>query len=61
MRNKVIGPLLSEDQTVTVDTFLAMMENNALRHVPARTVLQLHGVQPHFSSRVGAFLGQEVS
>jgi hypothetical protein len=33
MKNKVIGPFLFEEPTVTGDTFLAMMENTFLCHV----------------------------
>jgi hypothetical protein len=36
--NKVIGPFFLEEPTVTDDTFLVMMENIALRHVPVGTV-----------------------
>jgi hypothetical protein len=41
---------------VTGDTFLAMMENTALHHVPVRTVFQLDSIPPHFSHCVCAFL-----
>jgi hypothetical protein len=32
MKNKVIEPFFVEEHTVTVDTFLAMMENTALSY-----------------------------
>jgi hypothetical protein len=57
--NKVISPFIFEEPTVTGDTFLAMMENTALRHVPVRTAFQLDGAPPHFSYCVHAFLVKE--
>jgi hypothetical protein len=48
-----------EEPTVTGDTFLAVMENTALRYAPVGTVFQLGGTSPHFSHRVRAFLDRE--
>jgi len=39
-KNKCICPFFPKEPTVTGDTFLAMMENTALRHVPVGTVFQ---------------------
>jgi hypothetical protein len=44
----------------TGDTFLAMMENTALHHVPVGTVFQLDGVLPCFFHCVHAFLDTEL-
>jgi hypothetical protein len=33
MEDKVIGPFVFEESTVTGDSFIAVMENIALRHV----------------------------
>jgi len=44
---------------VTGDTFLAVMENTALCHVPVKTVCQLNGVSANFSCCVCAFLDGE--
>jgi hypothetical protein len=41
---------------VTGDTFLVMIEKNALHHVPVGKIFQLHGAPPHFSRHVHAFL-----
>jgi hypothetical protein len=41
------------------DIFLAMMENNALHHVPRGTVFQLDGSSSHFTYCVCAFLVRE--
>jgi hypothetical protein len=58
---KQIYPSFSEEPAVTGDTFLAMMENIALRHVPVRTRIQSDGTLPHFSGRVRTFLANKVS
>jgi hypothetical protein len=41
--------LFFEEPTVSSDTFLAMMENIALRHVPMGTVFQSDDAPPHVS------------
>jgi len=56
-----IYPSFPEEPAVTGDTFLAMMANIALRHVPVGTVIQPDGALPQFSCRVHAFLNSEVS
>jgi len=56
MKNKVVSPFYFEKPMVIGDTFLAMMENNALHYVPVGTGFQLDGAQPHFSHHVCAFL-----
>jgi len=43
MENKVTRTFLLEELAVTGDTFLALMENTVLRHVPVGTVLLLGG------------------
>jgi hypothetical protein len=58
-KNKCIGSFCSKEPTVTGDTFLAVMENTALRHVPVGTVLQSDGAPCHFSRHVRAFLDRE--
>jgi hypothetical protein len=60
MKNKVIRPFSFEEPSVTGDTFPAKMENNALCHVPVRTVLELDGASPHFSHNVCAFLDRKL-
>jgi hypothetical protein len=56
---RVIGPFLFEEPTVTGDTFPAIMMNISLRHVPIGTVFQSGGAPPHFSRHVRAFLDKE--
>jgi hypothetical protein len=48
MRNKVIGPFFFEETAVTGDTFLGMLHNTFLCHVPLEEVLQLYGAPCHF-------------
>jgi hypothetical protein len=57
--HEVIGPLFFEEPVVSGDTFLAMMENTALRHISVETILQSDSAPPHFSSRVCDFLDRE--
>jgi len=45
--------------TVTGDTFLAMMWNTALYHIPVGTVFQLRDAPPHLSHHVCAFLDRK--
>jgi hypothetical protein len=59
MKNKVISPSCFEEPTVTGDTFLAVMDNTALCHVPAGTVSQSDSAPTHFSRRVSAFVDRE--
>jgi hypothetical protein len=59
--NKVISPFLFEETTVTGDTFLDVMDNNALCHVPVGTVFQSHGTPLQFSRHVPAFLSRGFS
>jgi hypothetical protein len=59
MKNKVIGSLFFEEPTVTGNTFLAMMKNIPLCHVPVGTVFLLDGALPHFSHHVHAFINRE--
>jgi hypothetical protein len=54
-KNQEKSNLESEGARVTGDTFLAVMKNVALRHVPVGTVFQFDGAQPHLSRRVCAF------
>jgi hypothetical protein len=44
---------------VTSVTFLAVMEDTALCHVPVGAVFQLDGAPPHFSRHVLAFMDRE--
>jgi len=44
--HKFIDRLLFIEHTVTSDTFLAMMENTALCHVPLGTVFQSDSAPP---------------
>jgi hypothetical protein len=59
MKNKVTSLLLSEEPAVTGDTFLAIIENTALHHVPVRTVFQSDGAPHYFSCCVRVFLDKE--
>jgi hypothetical protein len=59
MKNKVTGPFLFEEPMVTGDTFLAMMDNTALCHIPVGTLFKLHGAPFHLSCHVHAFLDRE--
>jgi len=49
----------NEGAKVAGDTFLDMIENTALCHVPVGADFQLDGAVPHFSSHVSAFLDWE--
>jgi hypothetical protein len=42
VKNKVIGPYFLEEAAVIGDTFRAIVENTAFRHVPMGTIFQLH-------------------
>jgi hypothetical protein len=42
------------------DTFLAVMENSALHHVPLETIFPLVGAPPHFSCCVYACLDRKL-
>jgi hypothetical protein len=56
VKNKVISPLVFEKPTVTGDTFLAMTQKIAFRHVSVETVFPADDAPPHFFRRVFAFL-----
>jgi hypothetical protein len=55
IKNKFINPLIFKEPMVTGDTFLAMLENSALNHIPVGTVFQLHDPPFHFSHHVHVF------
>jgi len=60
MQNEVTDPFSFEEPTVTGDTFLAMLYNTVLCHVPVGTVFQSNGARHHFH-RVSDFLDRGVS
>jgi hypothetical protein len=51
--------VLFEEPMVTGETFLAMMKDTALHHIPTGTVFQLDAEPPHFSRHVCVFLDRE--
>jgi hypothetical protein len=61
VKHKVTGPIFFEEPLVTGDTFLTLVENSALRHVPVGTVFQSNGATLHSSHLVHAFLDREFS